>query len=150
MRAVAEKKEIDKAVERITGYWTGFVVNLILIMVSLVILSEGQSLSNTPMIWLPWVINALILIGAIIKSPNFLTGYLIALAALGAASLLYVPSCMAACIAASALGMVNDYGPDDGFFVFFFILYAGLWLAAGAYFSQRHYEKTVDKDSDNP
>lgn len=154
MRAVAEKKDVDKAVELISGYWTGFIVNLILIMVSLVFLSEGQSLSNTPMIWLPWAINALIFIGAIIMAPDFLIGYLIALAALFVAVLLYIPSCMATCIVATAFGLEPDVIAPSGleywFWPLFFILYAGVWLAASAHFSHRHFEKAARKDSGNP
>jgi hypothetical protein len=141
----------QQAIGTITGYWVGFLLNVVLITLSIILIGEGETLTETPMIVLPWVINGAMIAIAIAKYPRFLTGYVISLAAVVVAALVYMPSCMATCMVAIILGMEPDgvgfsNGLDFWFWPFFFVIYLCLWLVGGLIFSRRYYKKALEKE----
>lgn len=138
-----EEHRVDP-LERIAGFWTAFILNLMLIVLAIGLMMDRQELSETPMVWLPWLFNLLILVVALWKYGEFAVGYLMGIALFAVATILYMPSCIGTCLVVGMIGFAPDipyYGSnlEYWFWPAFFILYVCLWALIGVYFSFRHY-----------
>ena len=140
-----------KAIDQIAGYWSSFILNLILIVLALGVMADGDAISETPLAWLPWLFNGVIIAVSLFLYPAFATGYLIALAVIAGAALIYMPSCIATCLVATAIGIepalpYSGSSLDYWFWPAFAFLYIILWALGGLFFSFRHYRKAAENE----
>jgi len=145
MSSPVDKLDNQRKVDRIAGYWAAFILNVTLILLIMIPSNQGKDVLNSPseiMIWFPWLANGLIMVISLLTNAQFAIGYLTAIGVLVVATILFVPSCMAACITAEALGLEPDANVNSNnlleIWPIFNMLYIIFWFLIGVFFTRRY------------
>lgn len=126
------KSDHKEPVFPVAGYWTAFFINVFALAPTVGLMFEGKGISGTPLAWIPWLVNLVIIIGSLWWFPGFAIGYLLGVTVAFAAALSFMPSCVGAC----SIGIAMGDSMGMLVFVCLMILFILFWLAVGVLFSK--------------
>ena len=156
-QAKSQSSSRNVARNRVAGFWAAALVNIFLLLWTLLYPQLFEFIGFSPtatsqvVTGLPWLLNGFLVFGSLVVNPQFTIGYMVSLAFVGSAALLYLPSCLATCLTMSIvvegaadlnaprLGMnwPDNLDTLEGFLICFTALYVVFWLAGGLLWSRR-------------